>query len=414
MASNSECRSSTALESAVPAVQTLDRTRHILAWLPLVAGLGLCVAIAQRSIGLVAATLIEGRPFCDFDIYLDQLARLSAPRFSLNPSWYYPPFAALVLWPLHRLSASEAYGAFTVLQLLAAGWMVRECSRVLRAFGTMTRWLTATGLTWLSLPVLACVGNGQVSLLLCCLSLFALTRARSPAPWLAAAISFKLYPMMYLLGHVQRRRFGLLFRVAAWVLFLGLLMPWLCFPRPTFFGLLARAWEVAQHARGPRFDSDQTVAALGMRLFYDRSHFDATPQALLLGLPLMAAAILVTLFTLGVPAWTLYCGRKLAVNDRRVVTAAILAMTLVIEPGWPHYFCILPFAQALLLDRATRTRELALCALSIGCSALRLCAALSDPAFNVCLAWGALPISALCALAGINNLAGEVGSDARA
>jgi hypothetical protein len=149
------------------------------------------------------------------------------------------------------------------------------------------------------------------------------------------------------------------------------------------------------------------MAALGLRLFYDRSHFDATPHALLIGLPLMAAAGLSTLSTLAVPAWTLYCSRKLAVDDRRVVAGLILAATLVIEPGWTHYFCILPYAQALLLGRGRLRRELVLCALSLTFSLLPLGAAVSGVAFDACLAWGALPLSALCALAGLNSMMDE-------
>jgi hypothetical protein len=118
----------------------------------------------------------------------------------------------------------------------------------------------------------------------------------------------------------------------------------------------------------------------------------------------MAALGLSALATICLPAWTLFRTRKLASHDPLLVGSLLLAISLVLEPGWPHYYVVLPYAQALLLGKSQKPRELALCACSCLLCALPMFAVCQPSWIETCQTWGALPASGVCALLGLCSI----------
>jgi hypothetical protein len=373
-----------------------------LAYLSLVTGLAVWAFALWLGPEAAAMRLIpdEGRLLTDLDIYRDQLLRFGSDDHTLSSRWYYPPFAAVAMWPL-RASESVAHAGTWVLQLALLAGLCGTCFSLLERFPQRPRVAAAIGFTLACYPVMCCLAWGQVGLLLTCLALRSLTRPGRSMGWLAAAGAFKLYPLLYALGVAVRLDLRALVRLGAWFGFLGVLVPLLWLGPTTTWQLLGIAVSIASRSRGPRYDTDQTIEAFFTRLLYMRSQFDAEPRGLLLNLPQPLALALALAAAIAMVGYALWRTRVLPAHDPLVIAAVLLCTTSLIKPGWSHYWIVLPYAQAALLARAQRGRELALCALSVACSALPFASLLSPSILDSLLVCGVLTLAALCALLGV-------------
>lgn len=366
----------------------------VAAWL-----FGLWLGPQAAAIRLTGAQL-----FLDYHVYRDQLLRFGTTGHTVSTRWYYPPFAAVLLWPL-RAPEPAALCGYYLAQAALLALLCRECFKLLHRMPRWPRLAAAVGLTFACYPVTCCLALGQVGLLITVLTLRSLSgRGRSLA-WLGAAIAFKVYPVLFALGYVVRLELRALLRLGGWLVLLGIALPVLWLGPVAFWHLLEVSLDVALRRRGPRFDIDQTLEAVVGRLFYTRSLFDSEPHGLLLSWPLPVVLALSLMAPALALAYALWRTRWLPMNDPLVIAAVLVAVTLLIKPGWPHYWVVLPYAQAALLSRAERGRDLGLCALSFTCSALPLLSLLIPGALQPLHAWGVLTLAGLCALLGVCELA---------
>jgi Glycosyltransferase family 87 len=350
-----------------------------------------------------ALRLIEAPLLTDYDVYRDQLLRVGMNE-TISSRWYYPPFAAVLLWPL-RAPEPLALTGFCLMQLALLVGLCRESFALLERLPHAPRTAAAVGLSLVCYPVSSCLAWGQVGLLVTWLTLRSLSGSGRSLGWLGAAAAFKLYPLFYALGQLVRLDLRGLARLGAWLMALGALVPLIWLGPAISAQFFEVALSVGLRATGPRFDMDQTLEAWLTRLFYARSLFDATPHGELLNLPLPLVMTLSLLGSAAVLAYALWRTRALAVNDPLAVAALLAVGALLIKPGWPHYYVVLPFVQAALLAGARRSRDLGLCGLSIAAGALPFVSLVFPYSLVQLEQWGVLTLSTLIALIGVCELA---------
>ncbi len=335
------------------------------------------------SLGLRrTALIVHGRdPLFDFNIYYAQARQLGRADFVLAERWFYPPFALIVFWPLSLLPLGLASGLWLALQGCLVLWLALSSARVLAELPRLPRYAATFGLTAASLPLVHCVRSGQISLLLLVVSAVGLARpGRLGPPALAAAAATKLYPAFFVLPHCVRLRPAYLRRFALWLVGLGALLPFALLPAGALRAVWHRTLAVVLQEQRPLFDEAQSLRALVERLWRSRSIFDEVARPLLFELPYSVVAVLLLLATLGILGMTVHRLRLLEPAHPISVAMTMISFTLLMDPGWSHYYVVLGYAQPVLLANArARSLPLALCAASFALSSLSLVAGLLRP-----------------------------------
>ncbi|GAB4588661.1 mannosyltransferase [Nocardia sp. IFM 10818] len=300
-----------------------------------VAALGLAV-LARLAWVLL---LPNGMNFVDLHVYVDGAANLGTghlydytdasktPDFPLP--FTYPPFAALVFYPLHFLPFSLvaiAWLLLTVAALFGVVWLALELmlgKEALREpkWRTVAVWWTAVG-TWLE-PMRTTLDYGQVNVFLV---LIAMLAVRSAKWWVSgtlvgAAAGVKLTPAITGLYFVARRRWV----TAMWsaVVFAATIgLTYLITPDETrrYFGeLLGDATRIGPVGSA----TNQSLRGALSRLL---GHDVGTGA-------LWIAAVLVTA-VLAVLAW-----RALAADDRLGTLLIVQLFGLLASPiSWSHHW----------------------------------------------------------------------------
>ena len=297
-----------------------------------------------------------GVPACDFaKVYLPQ-ARGLFEGF-LDPRWFYPPLLAILLQGLAGLSDWPALWTWVGLNLAAAAALIGLCQRQLAArWGTFPALAAAIGLVTLALPVVHTQKWGQVSLMLSLLGLWALAwPGKRTGPLLGLAVAIKLYPVAWLLGPILRRDEIDWRAIGAWSLGLGVLLPLavLGVDRSLPFVDAVASPVLGDHniALG-----SQTLQATCHRWFVNGLHGglveDTAPRLLALPGPAVLA------ITVGLALLVGWCVYRMRHADRPLsVAATIIALALLLPPGWHHYFVLLPFVWAVVLGRVPSLRS---------------------------------------------------------
>jgi|GEM_PF-4394056 len=390
---------------AQPAWRKFPVAARWLAWTWVAWALALWAVMLWLGPAESAVRLMDGPLFIDYDVYREQLLRFERNEALVSSRWYYPPFAAVLFWPLRWLSRDVGALCWAGLEAIALLALIRMCWSLLEGWPRWPRLAAALGLVLASYPVCCCLAFGQIGILITVLALWSLSDPRRSQGWLAAAGALKVYPLLYALGSAVRMDLKLLARLGAWLFLLGLVVP-LCWLGPSAcWELFQGTLSVVLRTRGPRFDAEQTLDGVFMRLFYARSLFDSEPRALLVDMPLPLVIGLSILSTAALPAYALWRTRSRSASDPLVISAVLIACCLLIKPGWVHYWIALPYAQATLLSRAQHGRELSVCALSVALSAFPLCRVLQPRAAEWLELWGVFPVSGLCVLFGLCELA---------
>jgi hypothetical protein len=149
----------------------------------------------------------------------------------------------------------------------------------------------------------------------------------------------------------------------------------------------------------------QTLPILLAKWFGPSSALAEAPGALLLSVPawcLRAVSIAASTACVAI-TWTVIRSRAPGPFDAGDSVSVILCATLLIEPGWVHYFAVLPLGHAILIERwDARPRSIVLVTASFSLSAGALSACLIEPA---CFAFvrraGVITIAALLCLVGL-------------
>jgi hypothetical protein len=373
------------------------------------AAIATLVGLAVLFVGPIESVwILHGRgPLFDFNIYYDQVRLLRLQPVVLLDRWYYPPFAAWLLWGFGWFSRETAQALWLALQggLLLA--LVQSCASVLASLGPILRWVAAGSLTLASLPVIHGLSAGQVSLLIAVLSIRGLAGV-GDVRWLAAATAIKIYPVLYATGRLARGQLGFVARLAAWSAALGLVLPFSLMGPEAIALLWQRTYAVVRRSTGALSDDAQTVRAIVGRLFHARSLFDEVPQPLLFGLPEWFVVLLSVVVTVAIVVYSLLRLRGRDPGHPIAIATILVSLSMVVEPGWIHGFAALPYAHAVLLANARHRRVAACLAASFGLSSLPL---------PVCLLWpqrvddlyrfGITAAAAALALAGLWLIVGD-------
>jgi hypothetical protein len=385
----------------------VPRARGYLAWLISAWGLTIGASAALPSVraAFIALDHIQGS-LVDLGIYLDQAHRLLAPTPSLAPHWLYPPASALMWLGFAPLNPELARVCWGVIEALLCLWLAVHCAALMPSLARVQRTLCAGGLVLTSLPVVHCMKWGQVSVLITLLSVLGMQRAGwMGAALLGSAAALKLYPASYAAGYLARGQLRPVLQLMAAILALGLLLPLLILG-PQISGMMIGRMlgALTGIAAMPSVDY-QTLPILLAKWFGPSSALVEAPGPLLLSVPAWCLhAVSVAAGTACVAiTWIVIRGRAPGPLDASDSVSVILCATLLIEPGWVHYFAVLPLGHAILIERLdARPRSIMLVAASFSLSAGALSACLIEPA---CFAFvrraGVITVAALLCLVGL-------------
>jgi alpha-1,2-mannosyltransferase len=378
------------------------RAADVLSALIVLAGLAVVAVFADRGfLGALAAMDTTPGVFADFDVYIDQARRLRSELVTLGQYWLYPPLLAWLLGGLAGLSPHAADSVWLWLQLLGAAGLMRLCSPLLAAWPVPRRWCVAFGLTIASFPVLHCLKWGQISVVILLLAVAGLRRRN----WighalLGAAAALKMYPLAFAFMYLLRRDWRSFFAVSAIAFLLGVVFP-IALMGPDVF----RMFFVRFVASALRLGIFVGVESQSWGPLVER-WFGRDPSgspALLVELPSAARALLSYGGAIALLATTWWTTRRLPLTDLLCLTACLLALTIVMRPGWFHYFVILPVAQAGLLSRLRSLEAAFACfTLSLGLGLLATFGYFWDPGFfYVTRTYGLVTLSATACLIGL-------------
>lgn len=387
------------------------------AWLAVAAA----VALGARALTHLAALDHCDVVGCDFRVYHAEVRALARGATVAVPGWTYPPAAAVLFWPLGAMPEHRALDLWQGFNHALALVLVALCARELTSLGRGLRWGVALALVATSLPVFHTLAWGQVSLLVCVLSILGLRSGRwsvAGGAALGLAGALKLYPLAWLLLPLLQRRWravsgGILAATLA-----GLVVPLAVLGGPTTRLLTHHALGAARRAATPggewangtstAFGGGQGLGQLTRRWFVDSTHVGLrnTRVGLWVDLPQPVATGLTVLMGLGLVAVTLRALRACPPGGPRAAALALTAGSLLLSPAWHHYFAFLPFAAAVVLghpqaSRAARASTLA--GLAVGAVPLVLVGT-SPTAFATWSAWGGTTLAALGCWVGLVRL----------
>ncbi len=372
--------------------------------------LGFVLLRCLPVLGPILAVAIDhcGAYACDFEhVFWRQAVAMREPPIELAERWFYPPLAAVVLAPLGWLALDRALGVWTLANLACAAWLVALCARALGGWERRWRLLAAAGLVGLSLPVWHCVRWGQISLLLTVPALWALTtRHRLTAPLLGLAAGIKVYPLAWTAALLARRRWRRSVATVAWAVGLGALLPLVVLGRSAgaFFERVLVA------PVGPEVTAlgGQALGPSLVRWFADGRHAGVPedPAPLLFDLGQAGAAVLEVLGVVVLLVLLVRWLRREDLDETWIPVAVVVALALVLRPGWHHYFVAVPLAQACALGAARgRSATAWLAGFSVAVGAVPLVLLRDVPfAYFHASQWGVTTVSALLALGALLTL----------
>ena len=332
---------------------------------------------------------------CDFQVvYLPQAQHLY--EGFVHRDWNYPPILAILLQPLAFLPVVWAVGLWTLFQVALIGfqsWCIAELLPGRRgpALGQ------AVALQLLCLPVIHSLKWGQVSMALGVAALCALRWGGAAGALLGLAAAVKLYPVLWLAGLWRDRR-GLGWAVGG--LLLGLGLPLLMLPWDQIQAFHQSIFRLQLQGHAQAIASAAALGGQGLqvslyRWFVDGAGLGAEQHGPLLfelprGIGVLGMA----------PLLGALVGLRSQDSYHRLAHL-FCGLTLALQPGWHHYYTLLPLVWALGLSG----RGWSLSLLSVGLSALPLLLLPGNSSFyalyttwggttaTMLLAWAALLLS---------------------
>jgi Glycosyltransferase family 87 len=236
--------------------------------------------------------------------YVTQFPELYGPinaEDTASSGFIYPPFAALLFWPLGYLPYVTAKAVYSVL-MLGALWALLW--RLVQK-----QWFVVSGgaiaLALLSFPVIGNFERGQVDLWVCGLTVWAFYdyqqthRSTLPALLLGMACSIKIFPIVAVLYFLAKRQFRLVIKTAIAILLL-ITAPLLYFPTtvyqhyvqrilPNFFGQLQPLGAIDLH--GQSIVNRIVMAIDGRKLLVTHDYVNGYMNPFLLNQPVLSMSI---------------------------------------------------------------------------------------------------------------------------
>ncbi len=308
--------------------------------LGLAAGLLALKLLFHDLAGFHARMDFDGGSLEDFRDFYYPTGRTILTSGEATGGFLYPPSFALALAPLGRLDEETAVTLWAALELAATAAVIALGLALLRPSPPLYGAGVFIALT--SVPLAHNLHWGQVSSFIALLLLGALACERrgrqGPATVLIAlAGAIKLYPLLYLTLPALRREWSRVGQGLLLALVLIVLLPALILGPAGTGEFLSRMLHGLLERRAELFAADNAQAlgpVLGRWLGWD-----GTWPAWL-----GVAATLALLPFL----------RKAAQRPLLGFAALSLTLPLFVEPHWPHYFTLLPFAELLVLARGDR------------------------------------------------------------
>jgi hypothetical protein len=219
--------------------------------------------------------------------------------------------------------------------------------------------------------------------------------------------AFKVYPLAYALAPLAERRWKTVATVAAFAVAFGMLLPLALLGSERTMGLVANLLGAAPgsgdwaNRRSIAFYGGQSLGASIERWFADGGHVglgDGPTPGLVATLPAPMATAFAVIASLVVPAVTALRLAHRHLAPAHAAALCLVGVTLIVPPGWHHYFAFLPYAQAVALGASRSKGAGRIATLSWLASALPLTLlGAVDHAYFVYSAWGGTTVSALLA-----------------
>ncbi len=297
---------------------------------------------------------------CDFTRhYLPQAQHMVAGEKTLNAGWFYPPLLGLLLMPLVHLETPEVF--WTGLNVFGVGVL---CVQAFRFKPTPRTMMLALGLVSTSLPILHALKWGQVSIWIAVGLLLVMNEVVSDNPkkgWVLGILgAIKVYPMLLLVLPLLKRSVHWVGVALLSAFLFGVLIPWLMLGET--FALYVYAVQ-----RGQMMVSDMATTSGGQALLPVLHRWFVSAEFVGLSnseAPLIASWAslkwgLIVAFILGSVrvVWRTWEQRDVSL---KFAFQTLMAVHLLLQPGWVHYFCWLPVVQVWIWVRANRPTKVLL------------------------------------------------------
>ena len=283
---------------------------------------------------------------CDFQKhYLPQVEKLILKENGFVNGWFYPPLLAILLIPFHALPNPEiSWSLFLGCLALALSYTSHKYSNGVFSLFTVIL------LICISLPVIHCLKWGQISILIALGLIIALnTQGYFAGAVLGFLGAIKLYPLLFVLPFLlQKRHQELVAMIISFLLF-AFAVPLLMMPLEQivayYENALMASQRIQQIAAGL---GGQAIMPTASRWFEDGSYGERVMfGGLIADIPLVAS-----LLPMGILMPSLWLLHK-APNSPYVPVLTLISLSLLLAPGWEHYFCFLPYCWLVLYSNGS-------------------------------------------------------------
>lgn len=295
-------------------------------------------------------------------------------EWTKDGSFPYPPFAALVLWPLTLLPPVVSGITWFWLKVLMAAaairWSIQLATGDKRSFPLAA---VAVLLLLISRPILSDLQHGNINILVLFLATAGLAAFRDDRAWLAGtmialATAIKVTPALFIPYFAYKRQW----RVVAWssagLLMFTILLPGMIlgFERTSW---LLSSWAGAMvepyvlEGKVETLQSNQSLPGVWMRLVTDSPGLEledgSTRLVNVISLDHQTAIWSLKLLLLALVIWIAALCRT-PVRDRRDWRLAceyglvFIAMLLISERSWKHHFVTMLLPYAIVIAYAWR------------------------------------------------------------
>ena len=301
-------------------------------------------------------------PASDFQLhYLPQAEKIWAGQSDIQQGYFYPPLLAILIIPLlWTTNPVFLWTAFLLLSLLLLSWItVKHVQDHLTAIDVGSLFLFSL----LCLPVLHCLKWGQISIVICLLSVAALLKG---GKWgglmLGMAAALKGYPILFALSFVIRKDFTACVGSGLSLLLFGFLMPlillnpadiwifWLQFVQSgstiqsvqtlaggqSLLSSFVRWFDSGRHV-----NLDFVVIDVHYSQLFSNAPAVPKPHLFFIAEPLFTILSVCSGVLLSLTS--LYALLKKSMPHPVHCSLLLCWIALLLPPGWHHYFSFLPF-----------------------------------------------------------------------
>lgn len=283
---------------------------------------------------------------CDFQRhYLPQVEKLVLKENGFVNGWFYPPLLAILLIPFQTLPNPEiSWSFFLVGFSVALAYTSHKYSK--GVFSLSTVFL----LVCISLPVIHCLKWGQISILIALGLIIVLNTQGYFAGFILGFLgAIKLYPLVFVLPFLlQKRHQEFVAMIGSFLLF-ALAVPLLMMPLEHVLAYYENTWTASQRIQQVAAGlGGQAITPAATRWFEDGSYGERVMfGGLIADIPFIAS-----LLPLGILIPSLWMLHK-APKSPYVPVITLLSLSLVLAPGWEHYFCFLPYCWLVLYSNGS-------------------------------------------------------------